>query len=159
MTSDDMQDDTSDMLRFLLKYYDWNWTKKLVFWLILRGFLFMPSDTLWVTPQDFARWKTLLRYIIHIRGKFHQFSICGCEVKNFQNFLYWSASIKWPFFGVSWAVIPPNIVRYSSLSPIRQTQFEKCFKNLHFGLNETRPKFTVWSILGLIFLPENQKCC
>ena len=46
----------------------WNLTKKLVFWLILRGFLFMPSEifvyTLWVTLKDFAKWKTLLWYIL-----------------------------------------------------------------------------------------------
>ena len=27
------------------------------FLLILRGFLFMLSYTLWVTPQDFTKWK------------------------------------------------------------------------------------------------------
>ena len=26
----------------------------------------MPSDTLWVTPQDFAKWETLLRYIFAV---------------------------------------------------------------------------------------------
>ena len=40
-----------------------NWGKKLIFWLILWVCLFMPSYTLWITPQDFAKWKTLLRYI------------------------------------------------------------------------------------------------
>ena len=58
LTSDDMQDDASDMLWFLLKFYGWKWAKKFIFWLILKGFLFMLSDTLWVTPQDFVGWKT-----------------------------------------------------------------------------------------------------
>ena len=44
------------------------------------------STALWVTPQDFAKWKTLIRYIC---GKFHQYNICGCKVKNFQLFSYW----------------------------------------------------------------------
>ena len=50
------------MLQFLLKYYGWNWAKKLIFWIISRGFLFMPSDTVRVTPKYFAKRKTLLRY-------------------------------------------------------------------------------------------------
>ena len=37
-------------------------------------------------PQDFVNWKTLLRYICR---KFHQYSNCSCEIKNFQSFLYW----------------------------------------------------------------------
>ena len=44
-------------------------------------FLLTPSYTLW----DFANWKTLLR---HTYDKFHLYSICGCEIKNFLNFLY-----------------------------------------------------------------------
>ena len=42
---------------------------KMIFWLIQRGFLFTPS-------------------YLHNRGKFHQYSICGCQVKNFQSFSY-----------------------------------------------------------------------
>ena len=33
------------------------------FWTHFVSFLFMPSYTLRVTPQDFATWNTLLRYI------------------------------------------------------------------------------------------------
>ena len=75
---------TLDMLQFfeILRNCR-NWAKKLIWLLILRVFLFIPLYTLWDTPQELANWKTLLRCIC---GKFHQYSICGCEIKNFQNF-------------------------------------------------------------------------
>ena len=73
-----------------------NWAKKLIFLLILKVFLFTPSYTLWDTPQDFANWKTFLRYIC---GKLHQYSICGCELV----FLYWFSIHEmapfWDFLG------------------------------------------------------------
>ena len=55
----------------------------MIFSLILGVFLFTPSNTLWDTLQDFANWKTLLKCIC---GKFHQYSICRCEIKNCQVF-------------------------------------------------------------------------
>ena len=42
----------------------WNWARKLIFCLILRGFLSTTSYVLWVTPQSFAKWKVSWRYII-----------------------------------------------------------------------------------------------
>ena len=44
VTSDDMQDDASDMLRLKLG-------QKLIFWLILRGFLFMPPEPYELRPK------------------------------------------------------------------------------------------------------------
>ena len=44
-------------------------------------FLLTPSYTLW----DFANWKTLLR---HTCGKFHLYSICGCEIKISKYFVF-----------------------------------------------------------------------
>ena len=40
-----------------------NFAKKLIFGVILRGFLFMFSYTLWIMSQGFTNGKTLLRYI------------------------------------------------------------------------------------------------
>ena len=34
---------------------------------------------------------------MHNCGKFHQYSICGCQVKSFQIFAYRFPSINWPF--------------------------------------------------------------
>ena len=104
LTSDDMQDDASDMLRFLLKYYDWNWTKKLIFWLILRGFLYISSDTLWVTPQDFAKLKTLLRYIFVV--SFISITYVVLKLKIFKVFWINSASMQWFFLGVFGLLLP-----------------------------------------------------
>ena len=104
LTSDDMQDDASDMLRFLLKYYDWNWTKKLIFWLILRGFLYISSDTLWVTPQDFAKLKTLLRYIFVV--SFISITYVVLKLKIFKVFWINSASMQWFFLSVFGLLLP-----------------------------------------------------
>ena len=48
------------------------------------------------------------------RGKFHQYSIYGCQVINFQFFSTYSASVKWSFSGVFGALTPPKIVRLCS---------------------------------------------
>ena len=52
----------------------------------------------------FCQMKDLTK--IYICGKFHHYSICGCEVKDF-----WidAASMKWPLFRVFWALTFPNI--------------------------------------------------
>ena len=61
-TSDDMQNDASDMLQFLLKYKEIVQTrsKSWFFGSFWEGSLFY---TLWVTPQHFGKWKALFRYI------------------------------------------------------------------------------------------------
>ena len=64
--------------------------KKLVLWLILRGFSITPSYTLIsYTPQSSAKLNILCYgmggiYIILVN---HQCSICSCQVTNFQIFL------------------------------------------------------------------------
>ena len=42
----------------------WNWAKKPIFWLILRGFWFKPSYALWVTPQSAAKFNFSWGYIL-----------------------------------------------------------------------------------------------
>ena len=65
LTSSDMEDYVSDILRFLLKYHKMVEIrpKKWFFWLIL-SFLFIPFYALWFTHQGFSKWKTLMRHII-----------------------------------------------------------------------------------------------
>ena len=65
LTSDNMQDDdASDMARFYWSIKKWSKLGQGAdFLFMLRVFLFMPYYSLWVTPQDFAKWKTLLKYI------------------------------------------------------------------------------------------------
>ena len=42
------------------------------------------------------------------RGKFHQYSICGCQVIHFQFFTTDSASMKWSFSGIFWGPYSPK---------------------------------------------------
>ena len=83
------------------------WPKNLIFWLILWAFLFMPSYILWIAPQDFAKWKTLLRYTFVVGS----ISIAYVVVKlKFSKFLVLSQH-PWngPLLGFL-ALIPPIIV-------------------------------------------------
>ena len=57
---------TCDNFHFILKKA-WNWSRKTIFWLILRGFWFTTFYVLWVTPQSLAKLNTLWRYIIVVR--------------------------------------------------------------------------------------------
>ena len=69
-----------------------------IFWLILLVFFFTLSYTLSMNyAPKFCEMKDLIK--ICICGKFHQYSICGCEIKKFQSFLCIdSASMKRPLF-------------------------------------------------------------
>ena len=111
------------------------------FWLILWVFLFMPSYTLSYAPR-FCQMKDLIK--IYICGKFHHYSICGCDVKDF-----WidAASMNWPLFRVFWALTFPNILKLLAfwqevVSNKTNSVFEKSFKNFNFSLNGEYPKFT-----------------
>ena len=56
------------------------------------------------TPR-FCQIKDLIK--IYICGKFHQYSICSCEIKKFQSFLCIdSVSMKWPLFELFGPYIP-----------------------------------------------------
>ena len=58
--------------------------------------------------QRFCQMKDFIK--IYICGKSHQYSICGCEVKNFQSFSYWFSIDELALFRGFWALTPPNIV-------------------------------------------------
>ena len=100
---------------------------------------------------------------IYICGKFHQYSICGCEGKSFQNFSYWFSIHKMAPFFEFWALTPPNIVRscwnfeQRKFSNKTKTVFEKSFKILNFGPNGTHLKFTVLVHFGAQFSTRKPK--
>ena len=51
---------------------------------------FLTSDDKHDDASDIVQVFEVFSFIkIYICGKFHQYSICGCEVKDFQGFLYW----------------------------------------------------------------------
>ena len=131
------------------------WSKldyKLTFWLILRVFLFTPSYTLWVTPQDFSKWKTLLRYISVV--SFINIAYAVVELKSFKVFRINSAT-RFGFWGLMkpfWGFLDSYSPNYCSIllkfwpevaSNKTNTVFEKSFKILDFGSNKTHAKFTV----------------
>ena len=107
-----------------------NWAKKLIFWLILRGFLFTLSYTLWVTSQDFANWKTLLRYIFGVRvSKFFE-SIQDHEVAPFWGGFGLYSPKHWLILLIYWLEVVSNKTN---------TLFDKFIKILQFGSNLTPP--------------------
>ena len=78
LASDDKQDDASVMLQFFEVFRNGpNWAQKLIFLLILH-----PMRD----PPRICEMKDLIK--IYICGKFHQYRICGCEIKKCQSFLY-----------------------------------------------------------------------
>ena len=97
-TSDDMQNDASDMSQFLLKYKEIVETrsKSWFFGSFWEVFLFMTSYTLWVTPQHFGKWKTLLRYISAVSFISITFVVSRID----------SEAMKWSLFGGIWAFFP-----------------------------------------------------
>ena len=108
------------------------WSKlgqKAVFLRNLSVFLFMPSYTLWVTPQDFAKWNTLLRYIFVVR--FISVAFVVVKLKIFKVFRIDSAFIKWPLLKGFGPLLPQTLFNLAeSLTrcsvPIRKAQ---CLKN------------------------------
>ena len=46
---------------------------------------------------------------------FHQYSICGCEVKNFQSFLYYLSSNEMVPFKGFWAFLPQILFDFAEI--------------------------------------------
>ena len=111
------------------------------------------------TPR-FCQMKDLIN--TYICGKFHQYSICGWEIKNFQSFLYWFSIHEMASFWVFWLLFPQLLFNLDEIlirgSPIRQTH---CLKNPSKFWNlaqiERTESLWYWSILGPSLLLENQK--
>ena len=141
-------------------------------------FLFMPSYTLWVTPQDFAKWKTLLRYISIV--SFISIAFVVVKLKIFKVFRIDSASMKWPLLGGFGPLLPQILFNLAEILtrcsvPIRKTlclknpsNFEfwlkwnsnwvpECNKTVNFGCVNAIKHFC--SILGPNLPPKNQKYC
>ena len=84
---------------------------------------------------------------MHNRGKFHLYSICGCEVIKFEMFSWrWSIHEMGHFRGF----FGPNSPKYGSIllkflpeivPKDTKTGLEESFKNRHFYINREYPKF------------------
>ena len=64
--------------------YGQNWAKKLIFCSFWVFFVYALMHPMGYAPR-FCQMEDLIK--IYVCGKFHQYSICGCEVKNFQFFV------------------------------------------------------------------------
>ena len=101
LTSDGKQDDVSDMLQFSEVFRNGlNWAKKWFFGLFY---------TLWDTSQNFAKYRTLLRYISEVI--FISMAYAIVKWKILKVFCIDSVSMKCPLFCDFFAFTPPNIVR------------------------------------------------
>ena len=127
----------------------------------------MPSFTLWVTSQDFGKWKSLLRYISVVG--FITIAFVVVLLKIFKFFCIDSASMEYSHLGFFWGAYSPNycliLLKFwpEVSSNKTNTVFEKSFRILNFSLNRSMMEGTqslqfcsiLWPNLPL----ENQKCC
>ena len=73
-----------------------------------KCFFVMFYCTLWVMPQNFSKWKTLLRYIYVLSV----INIAFVEIKNFQSLLYcFKIHEMFPF----WRFLGPYFPKYCSI--------------------------------------------
>ena len=141
MTSDDKQDDASVMLQFFeVLRNGLNWAKKLIFWLILRVFLFMLLYTPWDTPHDFAL----------ISARF-------CT----PSFLYWFSIHEmapfWDFSGPNFSKYCLILLTFWPVSNKKITVFKKSLKILNFGSNGMQLNFIVSVLFGAQFTAGKPK--
>ena len=135
----------------------------MIFWLILRGFWFMPSYALWVTPQSSANLNVLSRYIIVVSF----ISVIFVVVKSwiFKCFHGNTASMKWPPLRGFWDLSSTNMTRvqwnFNQRYVLHKTKTvsEQSFKIKCLSGNETYPSWWFWSIFGPNLPPENPKYC
>ena len=97
-TCDTLQNNASHMSQFLRTKILKNKVKKLIFWLILRGFLFTLAYTLRVTLKFLAKLKFLSRYIILV--SFISIAVVVVKLKIFKVFLLIQHPRNDPFWGV-----------------------------------------------------------
>ena len=141
-----------------------NLAKKLMFLLILRDFYLCSLD-LYPTSYatNFFQIKDLIN--IYIYRKFHQYSICGCEVENFQRFSYWFSIHEWPLLGFFGPYSSKYCFKLAEVSTRRSVLIRKtqCSKNLSkfwiFAQMECTQSLQFCFSLGPNLLPENQKYC
>ena len=129
----------------------------MIFWLILRGFWFMPSYALWFTPQSSAKLNVLWRCIIVVSF----ISVAFVVVKLY--IFKCSASINWPLLGGFWALSPANMTRvcwnFNQRYVFHKTKTvsEQSFKIKCLSGNETFPNLMVLVHFWAQFSPRKLK--
>ena len=124
------------------------------------NFVYAPLHPMSYSPR-FCQMKDVIK--IYIYGKFHQYSICGWKVENFQSFSYWLSLHEMVPFGV---FLDSYSRKYCSIllkfwpevfSNKKNTVIEKSFKILNFDSDGTHPWFTVLVHLGAQFTTRKPK--
>ena len=102
---------------------------------------------LWVTSQDFAKWKTLLRYISVV--SFISIATVVVKLKNLKVFLL--IQHPWKYCSILLKFWPGVV------SNETKAVLEKSFKILNFSLNGRHAKFTVLFHFGVQFTAGKPK--
>ena len=142
-----------------------NSAKKLNFRLIFGSFSITPSYALLVTPQFLLGIKGLME--MYNCGKFHLYSICGCQAIKFEMFL-WQWRIHemahfGRFWGPSFPKYGPILLKFLPEVLLKETKsvLEESLKNLNFDRNGRCPKFgrliQLWSQFTPWRWPKSRK--
>ena len=123
-TSDALKHKASDMSRFLIQSKNSSKrSQKKYFLAHFRRFFIYTLLRSMIHPQSFFQIVGHMK--IHNRGKFHEYSISGCQVIDFQFFCTDSASMKWPFLG---GFLVPNSAKHCLI--LMKLSEKVCFYNL-----------------------------
>ena len=120
----------------------------------------MPSDDVWSMPQLLLQMKGLM--MIHNRGKFHEDSICGSKVINFE-ILSWRCSSHeiGLFRGFDGPFSPKkglNLLKFGPEVFHEETKsvYQQWFKIMNLSTKGMNPKFSFWPIFGPNLPPKNK---
>ena len=142
---------TCKMMHLICYCFYWSTGQKTDFLAHYESFLCMLSYTLWVMPQNFVNWETLLRYS-SVAG----FITTGYVVVKFKVFLLiphpWHGPMKLLYSPKSCSILF-EIIRSSTN---KTNTASKSFKILNFGSDVT-PKFTVSVHFGVQFTSRKPK--
>ena len=108
-----------------------NWAKKLIFLAHFESFfVYTPVHPTRYIPR-FCQLKYLIK--IYICDKFNQYSICGCEIKNFQSLLFWSSINEMAPFWDCLGPLPQILLGLAETSRDENSVW-KVLQNLEFWL-------------------------
>ena len=122
-----------------------NSARKLNFRLIFGTFSITPSYGLLVTPKFLLGLKDITK--MYNCGKFHLYSISGCQVIKFEMFSWWwrihEMAHFWGFLGPNFPKYGPILFKFLPEVVLKETKsvFEESSEKLNFYRNGRYPKF------------------
>ena len=138
-------------------WYDFYWSimveigpKNWIFGSSWEVYCICPLTPYELRPR-FCQMKKLIK--IHIRGNFYQYSVCGCEAKNFQGFLYrFGIHEMVPF----WVFLGSHFPKCSSILLKFWPEFISNKTNNTFIYTFWMPSFSFWVFAVRNFTQKNQ---